>query len=259
MVARDGGEDPTTLGREAASALASLAGDPAGLVTACRRLVERQPTCGPVWWVAARVLASPDPASEAWRSGDELARDRTPAELAAAVPDDAAVVVVGSPGQVAAGLRRRGDVRALVVDHGRGGGPRAGALRRSGADAEAVPPSGLGAAATAGDLVLLEASAMGPSGFVAPAGSAAAAAVGRLRGVPVWVVAGVGRVLPGLLWDEVARRVSLREAPWEYDDEVVPLAWVDAVVGPGGLGSAEAAVAGPTCPPVADLAGPPRR
>ena len=61
MVARAAGEGPALLAQEAAGALAAFAGDPAGLVTACRRLVDRQPTSGPIWWLSARVLASDDP------------------------------------------------------------------------------------------------------------------------------------------------------------------------------------------------------
>ena len=48
-VARAAGEGSTLLACEAAGALAAFASDPAGLVTACRRLVDRQPTAGPIW------------------------------------------------------------------------------------------------------------------------------------------------------------------------------------------------------------------
>ncbi len=58
MVARAGGEDPGLVARQAASALAGIAGEPAAVVTACRRLIDRQPSCGPLWWLAARVLTA---------------------------------------------------------------------------------------------------------------------------------------------------------------------------------------------------------
>ncbi|HVL26605.1 MAG TPA: hypothetical protein VM390_00545, partial [Acidimicrobiales bacterium] len=195
MVARAGREDPTLLGREAASALASFAGDPAGLVTACRRLVGRQPTCGPVWWVAARVISAADPADEAWRAGDELARDPTTAALAYELPEDATAVVLGHPEVVAAALIRRGDVRALVVDALDEGASLVSALRRAGGQGELVPEAGLAAAVATAGVVLVEAVAMGPGGLVAVKGSGAAAAVARLRGVPVWAVAAAGRLL----------------------------------------------------------------
>ncbi|MBA3655450.1 MAG: hypothetical protein H0W70_14800, partial [Actinobacteria bacterium] len=96
-VARARGAGPTALGREAAGALAGFADDPPALVTACRRLVDRHPTDGPVWWLAARVLAAADPGSEAWRAAEELADDPTPGELAAGLPGDATVLLVGWP------------------------------------------------------------------------------------------------------------------------------------------------------------------
>ena len=47
MVARAAGEGPALVAQEAAGALVAFGDDPAGLVTACRRLVDRQPTSGP--------------------------------------------------------------------------------------------------------------------------------------------------------------------------------------------------------------------
>jgi hypothetical protein len=253
LVARAGREEPALLGRESASALAAFADDPAALVTACRRLVHRQPTCGPVWWVAARVLSASDPAREAWRAGDELCRDPTVSELAAALPEDGTVVVLGWPGQVADALARRGDVRALVVDALDEGAALAGWLQRSGADADLVPESGTAAAVADSGLVLLEATALGPTGLIAVTGSAAAAAVGRQAGVPVWAVAGEGRVLPAPLWEAVSSGLATRGAAWELDEEIVPLGWVDAVVGPSGIVPAPDAAARDTCPPAPEL------
>ena len=264
MVARSGREDPSALAREAASALATFGSDdPAGLVTACRRLVERQPTCGPLWWLGARVLAAADPPEEAWRAAEELYRDPTAANLAAALPEEACVVVLGWPDLVAEALVRRGDVRALVVDALSEGAALAGWLRRSDGEADAVPESGLGAAVRGSDLVLLEASAMGApedaagdqtGGMVAVAGSAAAAAVARLSGVPVWVVAGAGRVLPPPLWDALVKRFGRRAEGWDGEEEIVSLAWVDLVAGPDGLEPVTDATRRATCPPAPELA-----
>jgi len=58
--ARNEGDGPRLAGLQAARALGGFNGDPAGLVTACRRLVQRQPAMGPVWWVTARMLTTPD-------------------------------------------------------------------------------------------------------------------------------------------------------------------------------------------------------
>ncbi|MGH9208547.1 MAG: hypothetical protein ACRD1G_18670, partial [Acidimicrobiales bacterium] len=56
-VARADGAGPSALVRAAAGALAGFSGEPVALVTACRRLVDRHPAVGPMWWLAARVMA----------------------------------------------------------------------------------------------------------------------------------------------------------------------------------------------------------
>lgn len=252
MVARAAGEGPALLAQEAAGALAAFADDPAGLVTACRRLVDRQPTSGPLWWLAARVLAASDPTAEAWRSADLLNRDPTAKALAAALPDDVVVCVVGWPTQASGALVRRGDVAVLAVDCF---GEALGLVRRlrsAGGDATLVGEFGMGAAAAASDLVLLETSAVGPSGFVALAGSHAVAAVAGSVGVPVWLVAGEGCVLPGPLWESLSRRLA-SDVPWDESEEIVPLRLVDRLVGPGGLHSVDEALAHVGCPTAPEL------
>jgi len=253
FVARAGRERPTLLAREAASALGAFAGEPAALVTACRRLVDRQPACGPLWWVASRVLNAADPATEAWRAGNDLGRDHTPSMLAAALPDDATVVVLGWPDQIGDALVRRGDVKVLAVDTLDEGNALAGWLRRADGDAEVVAEAGLAGAISESALVLIEASAMGPTGVLAVSGSAAAAAVGKGFEVPVWVVAGEGRVLPADLWGGLVDRLAGRGPAWDQDEEVVPVEWVDAVVGPTGTLPVPEALARLTCPPAPEL------
>src|SRR6059058_5165624 len=104
MVARAEGEDPALVAQEAAAVLAACAGDPAALVTGCRRLVDHQSASGPIWWLAARVLAAADPAEEAWRAAEELGTDTTPGALAYHLPDEVQVVVVGWPDQAGSAL-----------------------------------------------------------------------------------------------------------------------------------------------------------
>ena len=52
-VARAQGADSASLVEETAMALGSLRFDPAGLVVACRRIVERHPFNGPLWWLCS--------------------------------------------------------------------------------------------------------------------------------------------------------------------------------------------------------------
>lgn len=233
-VARASGVPQRVIVQETAAALASFGRDPHGLVTACRRIVSRQPTSGPLVWFAARVLTAGDPANEIWEACGEIQADPTAAELAHRLPVDATVVVLGWPDEIAAALPRRGDVEVLVVDTLGEGSGFVGRLLHSDVEAVDVPLAGLGAAVAHSSLVLLESPAIGPQEFLAVAGSRAAAAVARSAGVPVWLVGGVGRLLPQRMWDGLRARVDVSDEPWEADEEIVPLDLVDHIVGPGG-------------------------
>jgi hypothetical protein len=253
QAARADGEDPARVARYAAGALAGIAHEPAAVVTACRRLVEGQPTSGPVWWLAARVLASADPAAEAWRAAEELRVDGTGPALAGALPEDAYVTVLGSPGLVEAGLRRRGDVTVLLVDALGESAELFYDLEGAGNDVIGVAEGGVGGAAASSSLVLLEALALGEGGIVATAGSLAAASVAHVAGVAVWAVAGVGRALPAELWNALVRRRDAGLPPWSQPTDLVPAGVIDAVVGPEGLVAFEEAVAATSCPAVPEL------
>src|SRR4051794_17701783 len=89
-VARASGADPSILVRETAGALAAVAADdPVGLVPACRRLIDRHITAGPMWWLTARVLTAADPIAEAWLAADEIDRDPTADFVTRDLPDEA--------------------------------------------------------------------------------------------------------------------------------------------------------------------------
>ena len=252
-VARADGAGVASLVEAAARALAGLGDDYAGLVTGCRQMVDRHPEVGPMWWLTSRMLCAERSRDEAWAVVEALEVDATSRELAAVLPQDAVVVVLGWPELTAAALHRRGDVRVRVVDAQGEGGALAGVLAEAGIDAAEVPEAGVGAAVAEADLVLVEAMAAGPDGLVAASGSRAAAAVARHEGLPVWAVAGEGRLLPGRLWEALLGRLDARGEPWDADEEVVPLDLVDAVAGPWGvLGTAEA-LARTDCPIAAEL------
>ena len=178
-VARASGADQAVLVRETAQALAAFRDDPSGLVAACRRIVDRHPTSAPLWWLCARVLTSPDGQREAWAAVDEIEEDRTSAELAFALPEEGTACVIGWPELVGEALPPRGDVEVLAVDALGEGSGLVRRLVQAGIDAVDVPTSGLGAAVLSSDVLLLEAVAVGPTGFVAVSGSLAAATVAR--------------------------------------------------------------------------------
>jgi hypothetical protein len=256
-VARASGVDQRLLVSESASALSDLGFDPQGLVTSCRRLIQKHPSAGALWWLSARLLTSVDPMAEAWRCVEEMDEDRTPLELRFALPDGARVLVLGWPESIAEALARSGNIEVLAVDSAGEGHGLARRLRRSEVEVEVVPVAGLGAAAASVDVVLLDAWAMGPDGVLSLAGARAAASVAYVEQVPVWVVAGVGRVLPAGLWTVLCNSLA-SEVPWEAEAEVLPLAVVSAVVGPSGLMAVEDAVATFDCPAVPELLRPAR-
>jgi len=251
-VARASGASHDVLVRETAGALSAFASDPSGLVTACRRIVARQPGSGPMWWLCARVLTAPDAMAEAWRAVEEMESDTASRELAHALPEGATVCVVGWPDLVADALVQRGDLEVLVVDaHGEG----AGLVRRleaSEVDSVDIPPIGLGAAAADADLVLVEPSAVGSDEMLCVAGSRAVAATARHAGVPVWTVLGVGRLLPPRMWDALVARCDLTE-PWDADDELVPVDLVDRVVSAAGIEDPTDALRRIDCPVAGEL------
>lgn len=250
------GADPAELVSEAAHALGAFDDDPAGLVAAARRLVARHPEVGPMWWMCSRVLVAPDAGAEGWRTADLLAADATDAVLAAALPDEARALILGWPGTVVTALARRGDVEVLAADDGTGVDVGR-LLSRVDIEVRDVPTEGIGPAAAAADLVLLEADALGPDGALCGPGSRAAAAVARAAGRTVWLVAPVGRALPAPLWSACRAGVVDEDEPWEAGREVVPLDLVDRIVGPDGPVDVAAGVA-TTCPVATELLAPSR-
>ena len=251
-VARATGYPQQVIVAETARALASCADDPQGLVTACRRMVQRQPGSAPLVWLCARVLCAGDPRAEIRAVLEELQDDRTALELAHALPDEATVVVLGWPELIGAALPRRGDIEVLVVDVLQEGGGLVMQLVDADVDAVDVPLAGLGAAVADADLVLLEASVVAPTECLAIAGSLAAASVARVAEVPVWAVAGVGHLLPQRMWEPVRDRI-IPDEPWDADDEIVPLTLIDRVVGPTGPLPVSDALRRTDCPVATEL------
>lgn len=254
-VARVDGADPALIAGEAASALGEVAAtDVAGLVTSCRRLIDRHPTNGPLWWLSARLLTAPEPWDAAREAASALAHDPTPRRLSAALPDDTSVLAVGWPDAVAETLRGRGDLEVLLVDSGGEGSALARRLQTDDSLVSVVPDAGVASAATVAGMVVIEAMAAGPSGLLAAPGSHAAAAVARHVGVPVWAVAGVGRVLPDGLWAALlARFDDSGVEPWDRAVELVPATLLDAVVGPDGPRQVADGLSESTCPNAAEL------
>lgn len=254
-VARSRGADATSLVREAATALASLRADQYGhranLVVACRRIVERHPAVGPLWWMCARLLTSDDPTACAWEIAEQIDADPTPRQLAAALPHDSTVLTIGWPEVGGAGLVSRGDVRVLCADSRYEASGFMQRLERYDVACEPVPAESVARAAEAADLVLIEAVAAGPGRVLAPIGSHVIGAVARSVRTPVWLVAGVGRRLPGEYVDAIAAQVLSCAPGWDVDLDDLPRDLVTHVVTEDGLAGAE--TLRPSCPLAPEL------
>lgn len=262
-VARSGDVPQAELAGEAAAALSALSDDPNGLLLATRRLIDRHPTAGVLWWTCARLLSSNDVGREAGAVRRDLEADQVGLSLALDLPDDATVAVVGWSGMADELAGRRGDVRLLaVVDDpagGRGGSRSRGGfgLRAAGGrgrhafdldlddddpldDEESVvivPATGLGAAVVASDILLVDVWAASSSRFVAAPGTLAAVATARQSGTTVWITRGVGRRLPDPLFGALHRRAFADgRDPWLAGVDSLDLGPDDKVIEPLEIG-----------------------
>jgi hypothetical protein len=220
-VARAGPADPAVVVAETVEAIASLRPEPAELVNLCRQLVQRNPTCAPLWWLGAHLLH--DGVERLWRLAEEISDDPTPRRLAEALPEGATVLTVGAPALAGRAFARRGDVRVLAVDAGGATSRFVRKLERSDVDVTAVEAAAAVAAARAADLAVVEVDALSGPLAIGPIGAALLTVVARAGGVPVWVLAGRGRVLPG---EFVAATLDYGldvDAPWECPLERVDL------------------------------------
>jgi hypothetical protein len=220
-VARAQGVDQRLLAREAAATLGVLADEPFGLVMSCRRLLERHPGAGTLWWACARLLDTADARLEARAIGRALADDVIVRTLALDLPERACVVVVPDPtgGSVLAEhlADRRDDLVVVEADFPAFDVPAA-------LDAAGPPSHRPATPGTGPTVVLVEAGAAGPAAFLTLEGTTEAIGPKGDRTAPVWLALGTGRRLPASLFAAVQRRVD--------EVETVAQALVDRVIEP---------------------------
>jgi hypothetical protein len=192
-----------------------------------------------------------------------LAADRTASRLAASLPlldDEQVVAVVGWPQAVDDALAERQDLPAVSV-RVEGVDPMF-AIRRRRTERNVRIVDQWDATLSEVAYLLVPASAIGPGTALVPAG------VGGLLGElgrrvrEAWLVGGVGRALPGRLYDAAVAGASdarAGDAGRRYDEiddpapEVCSLERFDRVAGPRGVESPIDAVARPDCPVVPEL------
>jgi len=252
-VARAGGGDPAVIVAETVEAVRGLAPGPRELVSVCRNLVDRNVTCGPLWWLCARLLSEPEALARGDDLADEIADDPTSDRLAATLADDANVVTIGLPAIAARALARRGDIRVLAVEAGHATNALIRLLDRFDVRSEIVAAEATLVAVARTDVVVIEADACTADVAVCAMGSGLAAVAAADAGVPVWMVAGRGRRLPAPFVEAIGRRVSCNDRPWEAQFELVATARVDMVAGPSGVTRLSTAALAAECAPVPEL------
>ncbi|MGD0084054.1 MAG: hypothetical protein ABSD78_12775 [Acidimicrobiales bacterium] len=274
-IARAEDEPAASLASEAAWTLGELARqEPTALLTACRRLLDRHPACGPLWWVSCRLMAADDAVDVAHRAAAELCSDSTPDRIAAALrqsftaTDVVALTVplelsaqalltskpyplrvVASPWSIRRSMRQLAGLGASEITGW-----------TSGEELEALDGA---------SVLLVEALAAGRRGVLAEPMAAAAVEAARAANVPVWATVGVGRALPDRLFDSIVELVDRGTADGEDahaagDVEptgaivdalavLVPLDVFDLAIGPELTADPPTVIADVTCPPGLEL------
>jgi hypothetical protein len=230
-IARHGGDD-RLLVAEAADCLAEFDDDPAALVVTCRRLLQHHPERAPLWWLCARVLAAPEPSEAAWDAEALMRADNTADRLAALLPfpADHPIAVLGWPELSGAALAIRPDLEALAVRSNHGDDRWRTRLARS--DASARPVDLTEAVALEPSHVLVEVAGAGPTQVLVAEGTEAVLATLARPALVVWLVAGVGRVLPARMFEAMTRRLG---DPEDHGLELLDVQIADRIAGPTGL------------------------
>ena len=252
-VARATGADPVSLVHETSQALRGLRHEPAGLVLTARRIVERHPTCAPLWWLCAQVLVAPDPFDRAEELSLELDADRTTDHLVDALPQDAVMCVVGWSPTALEAIARRGDCSAFVIDSFGTADTAVRVLEQAGCTAEAVSLEHAALAVARSNLVIADALACGPEMFFASAGSYGVAALAHVESVPMWLTARKGTRLPNELWLAMHSRNRDVDQPWRTEVDEIPLALCGTFVGPTGISHVPADAVRPECPATTEM------
>lgn len=218
---------------ETAAALRAFTGEPVGLVAATRRILDRQLTCGPLWWLCSRVLCAIDPLDEIADVLRSIGDDTVTAALDARLPYGATVAIATPPFQSIEALARRGDVEVAVVDYDETSRRLIDDVARTGVDTSAFSARSAAAALDSVDVVLAEALAVGGTVAMVPAGTATLVGLAKQLDIPTLLIAGTGRVLHPELFDSLVRRwSSTATTAAARSEELLELRWVDAVVGP---------------------------
>ena len=244
-VARSHGADPVSLVREMASALGGLRHEPAGIVLAVRRIVQRHPTVGPLWWFCSHVLGSPDPFEAMQKCDHEISNDATIKNLRDAVAQDAVVCVVGWPTAVLNALAMRADLKFFIIESNGDGDAAVERLQSMDVDATLVQFEEISRVVGRCDVVIIEAMATGSNEVLSSAGSHAVAALAYCEQKPAWLVTACGTRLPPALWSAMLVGAS--------DADVLSMSLFSRVISKDGISDDLSQPFVAECPPTTEL------
>ena len=241
--------DDERLAAAAADALAGFANEPASLVVACRRVLAHHRAHGALWWVCSRILAAPDPAAAARTAVRELEADRTGDRLGATLPllDEGEVVaIIGYTTTIDDALIERFDVEAVAI-RVEGDDPVA-SLRRRRSDQAVRVVDGWDPVLAHVSRLVVSATAIGPERALVPAGTGEVLDIVGTGAHEVWMVGGVGRVLPVRVYEMIVASL-----PGASGFEEISLQRFDRIAGPRGLERPSDATARVDSPVVPEL------
>jgi hypothetical protein len=245
--------DDDRLAAEAADALAGFAAEPASLVVACRRVLAHHVANGALWWVCSRILAAAEPAAAAREAGKLLDSDRTAERLGATLPllDEGEVVAaIGWFAAIDEALVERFDLEAVAIRVD--GADPVPALRYRQSEHNVRVVDAWDATLPTIAVIVAPATAIGAASALVPAGTNDALQLLGRSHPPTWLAGGVGRVLPGRLYDVMVGALGDDDAYEQID-----LERFDRIAGPRGVERGEEALARIDCPLVPELLRPP--
>jgi hypothetical protein len=246
-LARYAGDD-TDLVLEAADCLADFTQDPTQLVTVCRRLLAHHPSCGPLWWLCAHVVAANDPADGARTAARAIETDRTAARLASLLPfpHDEPIAALGWPEVTAAALVERPDLDVVAVRRRDGDTHLRARLTRAEQPVRVVDETEI--MALSPTHLLVEVLATSPTTAVVPAGTEDLL-WSLSDGPALWLVAGAGRLLPERLFEVLHAEVRRQDLAVE----AIEVNRAAQVATGGGLDAPARLVHRVDCPAVPEL------
>ncbi len=239
-LARAGHVDAPDLVAETAMALRGLGMDPSSLLVTCRRIVERHPTVGPLWWLCSEMVAAADPRDTARRCVNEVRDDSTPVHLAehlaARFPDGALMCVNGWSWDIAVAFGQMEPQEVCVIDGDNGADHMVRVLERTDHVVHLVEAHAGASAVAAADVVVLSALAASPTNVWSVAGAHGMAAVAYCEQRTVVLSTPRGTRLSQPTIDGMARDLAeqTRGEQWHRGIDDIPLGLCHWVVGPKG-------------------------